>query len=63
MAINRYSGFRFSEECSDDIRLCIVADDSVFGGPTVAIEVPLDGPSECDDGLALVARIVAALNG
>lgn len=59
----RLSNFRFSEECSDDIRLCIVADDARFDAPVVAIEIPLDVPSDRDDyGMALVARIVAALS-
>lgn len=58
----KYSNFRFSEECSDDIRLCIVADDSRFDGPVVAIELPLDAPSDRDEVMPIVSRIVAALN-
>jgi hypothetical protein len=60
--MNTLSNFRFSEEASDDIRLCIVADDSTFGAPVVAVELPLDVPSDRDDALPRVAAIVSALN-
>jgi hypothetical protein len=59
----RLSNFKFSESCSDDLRLCIVAYDAMFGDNVVAIEVPLDVPSDRDDGgMALVEKIVKALN-
>jgi hypothetical protein len=62
--MDRFSNFRFSEECSDDIRLCIVADDSKFGAPVVVIEIPLDVPSDREDfGMAIINKIVAMLNG
>lgn len=59
---DRYSNFRFSEECSEDIRLCIVADDSKWGGTVVAVEIPLDVPSDRDDLMPMVNRIIMELN-
>lgn len=56
------SDFHFSEECSDDLRLCIVALDADFGDNVVAVEIPLDAPSDRDAGMVLVNKIVAALN-
>ena len=61
--MERFSNYRLSETASDDIRLCIVADDSQFGAPVIVVEIPLDVPSDRDDyGMALADRIVAALN-
>jgi hypothetical protein len=59
----KLSDFRFSDDCSDDLRLCIVANDADFGGEVVAVEIPLDVPSDRENGgMTLVNRIVAALN-
>lgn len=56
------SDFHFSEECSDDLRLCIIAFDTDFGDNVVAVEIPLDVPSDREAGMILVNKIIAALN-
>lgn len=62
--MERFSDFRISDACGSDIVIAIVAFDRDFGGDVVAIEIPMDVPSDRDQGcMALAEKIVKFLNG